>query len=99
VQTKLRREKELMDHNGFKQKTQNESQVPVPAQREDAELQQAEQELEDYLTNRNEEGKELWANYQCALDTSARAVIAATGKVPSTEKRKLNRWKEKGNKR
>jgi capsid protein len=98
VQTKLRREKELMDHNGFKQKTQNESHVPAPAQRKDAELQQAEQELEDYLTNGNEEGKELWDNYQCALDNSAQAILTAMEKVPSTEKRKLNRGK-RGNKR
>jgi capsid protein len=88
VQTKLRREKELMDHNGFKQKTQNESHVPAPVRQEDAELQQAEGELEDYLTNGNEEGKELWDNYRCALDHSAQALIAALEKVPSTEKRK-----------
>jgi capsid protein len=67
VQTKLRRERELMERNGFKQKTKTESPAAPEAPGGDSELQQTKQDLEDYLENGDEEGKELWESYLRAL--------------------------------
>jgi capsid protein len=69
VQNKLKRERELMEHNGFKQEaTVPTKQEPEPEENQtDPDLEAATQELEEYLENGSSQLQELWENYKTVL--------------------------------